>query len=287
LVTGGTDGIGKEIALGLANFGHRVIIVGHNQEKGDRAQREIRQTTGNPNVEFVRADLGLVSETARLAEDVTRRFPELHYLVLSADVVRGRRELTSEGIESNFAINYLSRFVLIRRMLPLLIVTGRPGSAARIVLVSGAARNGRVYFDDVNLATNFGTLRAVGQFCQANDLLTVELARRLVENGQGNVTVNCLKRGVVKTNIRREFPWWMKWLVPLLLDPLIGQTAHNAAKAALDLFSSEAFERFTGALFLKIRDLKRITPSARTLERRAGQQLWQLSERLADQNVVR
>src|SRR3979409_2410068 len=70
------------------------------------------------------------------------RWPSLNYLVHDAGVVLGRRELTAEGIEANFAINYLSRFVLTRQLLPLLAAGSREDHAARIVIVSGAAQGG-------------------------------------------------------------------------------------------------------------------------------------------------
>src|SRR6266581_1071330 len=117
LVTGGTDGVGKEVARGLARAGHRVILVGRDADKGIRVEREMR-------------------EANRLADEIASRWAGLHYLVHSAGVVRGRRELTAEGVESNFAINYLSRFVLTGRLLPLLEAASRLGEAARIVLVS-------------------------------------------------------------------------------------------------------------------------------------------------------
>jgi len=97
-------------------------------------------STQNADVDFIEADLSLMAESRRLAEQIHGRWPTLHYLVHSAGILRGRRELTAEGIESNFATNYLSRFALTGRLLPLLSAAGRVGEAARIVVVSGAAR---------------------------------------------------------------------------------------------------------------------------------------------------
>jgi len=265
LVTGGTDGVGKEVARGLALAGHQLILVGRDADKGARVEREMRETTGNTHVQFLQADLSLVREANRLGDEIASRWPTLHYLVHSAGVVRGRRELTVEGVESNFAINYLSRFVLTGRLLPLLQATGQPGEAARIVLVSGAAQNGAIHFDDVNLTANFTTLRAVWQFCQANDVFTVELARRLVVDAP-HVTITSLKLGVVKTNIRREFPRWMQWLVPLVFDPLLAQTPQQAAESALWLLLAQDLEGVTGALFSKIRKLKQVVPTALAAE---------------------
>src|SRR5438045_1299685 len=102
LVTGGTDGIGKEIALGLGRAGNRVIIVGRDGAKGARAVKEIIDAAGNPNVEYSQADLSLLCEVSRLSKEIAVKYPALHYLVLGAGVVRGRLQLTSEGVESNF-----------------------------------------------------------------------------------------------------------------------------------------------------------------------------------------
>jgi len=287
VVTGGTDGIGKKIAGGLARAGHRLILVGRDAQKGAAAAQEILESTGNPGVRFIQADLSLIRETHRLAWDAASHFPSLHYLVHSAGIVRGRRELTAEGLESNFATNYLSRFALTQKLLPVLKAAGQPTQAARIVIISGAARNGKIHFEDVSLTSNFSTPRMVSQSCQANDVFTAELARRLALNGaQGQITVTCLKIGVVKTNIRREFPLWMKWLVPLLMDPLLAQTAQEAAEPALRLLLSQEFEGVTGALFLKIRKFKRIALGA-VEDPQTGNRLWELGQRLADSALSR
>jgi NAD(P)-dependent dehydrogenase (short-subunit alcohol dehydrogenase family) len=282
LVTGGTDGIGKEIARGLAARGCELVVVGSNAEKGERAVRELRHGAQNPDVTFLRADLALMRDTRVLADRVRKQWPALDYLVLNAGVVPGKRELTDERIERTFAINYLSRFVLTRQLLPSLAAGGDPDRAARIVIVSGAALGGRVHFDDVNLTTGFGTLRAVLQFCRANDLFTAELARRLsTRSAGGSPTVTCLKVGVVKTNIRQRFPAWMKVMVPLLFDPLLGQTTQEAAEAGMRLLLAEELEGVTGTRFSKIRKLKRLAPDADAASLAEARQLWELSERLA------
>jgi NAD(P)-dependent dehydrogenase (short-subunit alcohol dehydrogenase family) len=287
LVTGGTDGIGKEIARGLAREGFDLVIVGRNAAKGEGAARDLRHSSHNPAVAFVQADLALMRDVTRLADLIRGRWPALHYLVHDAGVVLGRRELTPEGIEASFAINYLSRFVLTRQLLALLAAGSAPDRAARIVILSGAARGGSIHFGDVNLAANFATLRAVLQSCRANDLLTIELARRLSMAAAGpGPTVTCLKVGVVKTNIRQGFPRWMKLLVPILLDPLLGQTPQDAAAAGLRLLLAEDLEGVTGALFLKIRKLKQLAPDTDPATPGEGRRLWELSERLAAQALA-
>src|SRR5215471_15490294 len=280
LVTGGTDGIGKAIALGLARSGRRVVVAGRDADKGARVESEIRQSTRNAHVHFVQADLSLAREADRLAAEINRGCSTLSYLVHSAGIVRGRWELTTEGIESNFAVNYVSRFALSLRLLPLLAASGRPDRASRIVIVNGAATNGKIYFDDANLTGKFGTVRAILQSCQANDAFTVELADRLARAGEVRVTVSCLKVGVVRTNIRRLFPRWMKLLVPLIMDPLLALSPDEVASEGLRLLLEPEFEGVTGALFMLIRRFKPIGLPRTIRDPDMRRELWRMSERL-------
>jgi NAD(P)-dependent dehydrogenase (short-subunit alcohol dehydrogenase family) len=282
LVTGGTDGIGREVARGFARRGVKTIIVGRDQQKGQAVEKELRACSPKGEIYFLAADLSLMKEAHRLADEVAARSESLHYLVHGAGIVMGHRVLTAEGIESNFAVNFLSRFVLTQRLLPLLERTGTIHLASRIVILGGAATSGKIFFDDVNLTKNFGILNVVGQFCRANDLFTVELARNLASSrGAPRVTITCLKIGVVKTNIRRTFPLWMRVLVPLLADPLLGQKPADVAASAFRLLFDHELEGVSGALFLQVKKFKRLELDSILNDPRVGARLWELTERLS------
>jgi NAD(P)-dependent dehydrogenase (short-subunit alcohol dehydrogenase family) len=120
LVTGGTDGIGKQIAMQLARQGVRVLIVGRDRSKGTRAEAELRHRAQQQSIYFLESDLSLIQETERLARRIAGQLRTIDYLVLCADVVLGQHTITSEGVETTFALNYLSRFALVNAMLPLL-----------------------------------------------------------------------------------------------------------------------------------------------------------------------
>jgi NAD(P)-dependent dehydrogenase (short-subunit alcohol dehydrogenase family) len=281
LVTGGTDGIGKAIARELAKHGSEVLIVGRDRGKGERAADELRASAGHDRVRFLEADLSLVRGARRLAADVIVSVPKLHRLILCAGIVRTQRVLTEEGVESNFSTNYLSRFALTGRLLPLLQAAGTPDAVARILVIGGAAMNGTIHYDDVNLTRHFGIRTVVSQFCQANDLFVIEQARRLAErNKPPRVTITTLKVGVVRTNIRRTFPWWMRMLVGLVFDPLFGHTPEQIAASAMRLLATPEFEGASGRLFTQIKRFKVAEPGARMQDPREGQRLWDFSEHL-------
>jgi NAD(P)-dependent dehydrogenase (short-subunit alcohol dehydrogenase family) len=282
LVTGGTDGIGREVARGLARHGVKTIIVGRDQQKGRAVENELRKCSPKGEIYFLAADLSLMNEAHRLADEVAARFKSLNYLVHGAGIILGRRVLTAEGVESNFAVNFLSRFALTQRLLPLLERTGTIDLTSRIVILGGAASSGKIFFDDINLRNNFGILNVVGQFCRANDLFTVEFARNLASGrGAPRVTITCLKIGVVKTNIRRTFPLWMRVLVPLVADPLLGQKPAHVAASAFRLLFDHELEGVSGALFLQIKKFKRLELDSTLQDPRVGARLWELAEQLS------
>lgn len=281
LVTGGTSGIGKAIAHSLVRRGIDVVLVGSNAEKGAAAVRELNVGLNGQRVEFLPIDLSLIRNVDLLAARVSERWPELHYLVLCAGIVRGRYSLTAEGIEANFAINYLSRFALTEALLPHLVAGGRVDNAARILVIGGAAQNGNIRYDDVNLTGRFNILRAVAQFCQANDEFVLEQARRIAAaHPPAHVSVTTLKVGVVRTEIRRQFPLWMKLVVPLL-DPFLSSSPEEIAASAQRLLLGPEFEGVTGALFRHIKLFKKRQPGVRTGDPARGKHLWDFSSQLS------
>ena len=107
LVTGGTRGIGKETAGGLARLGATVAILGRDESRGIAAAADIRAATANERVAFLRADLSSQAEVRRLAQEVAARHGCVHVLVNNAAVVRPERRVTVDGIEETLAVGHL------------------------------------------------------------------------------------------------------------------------------------------------------------------------------------
>jgi NAD(P)-dependent dehydrogenase (short-subunit alcohol dehydrogenase family) len=109
LITGSTGGIGKETARGLARLGAHIVLVGRDQDRAAAAADELRRDTGNDAVDALTADVTRQADLHRLADEVGARYGRLHVLVNNAAIVRGRRELTADGVEAMFAANVLAR----------------------------------------------------------------------------------------------------------------------------------------------------------------------------------
>jgi len=148
LVTGGTAGIGRATAMGLAMMGAHLGITGRDRGRTEGAAREIRAASGGQVDVFV-ADLSSQSEVRRLAEQVLQACPRIDVLVNNVGGYWNTRHVTADGLERTFALNYLAPFLLTNLLLDRL----KQSAPARVVTVaSNAHTTGRIDFDDLQRA---------------------------------------------------------------------------------------------------------------------------------------
>ena len=146
LVTGGTGGIGRATAIGLAALGARVAITGRDQARTEAAAAAIRAAPGSPAVDAFAADLSAQAGVRRLAALVLDSYPRLDVLVNNVGGFWAHRHLTADGLERTFALNHLAPFLLTSLLLDRLTAS----APARIVTVSsGAQARGRIDVDDL------------------------------------------------------------------------------------------------------------------------------------------
>jgi NAD(P)-dependent dehydrogenase (short-subunit alcohol dehydrogenase family) len=198
LVTGATDGIGKETAVMLANYGARVIVHGRTQEKVHAAAEEVAERTGVPWVGEQVADFCSLTEVRFMAEQIAATHEQLDGLVNNAGVCMREYEHTREGYEVTLAVNYLSHFLLTHLLLPQL----ERSPSGRIVNVSSNVHL-RCRFDVNNLQGEQGweDSHSYATSKLAQVLFTSELARRV---GHTPVSVNAVHPGIVATKLLRE-----------------------------------------------------------------------------------
>src|SRR4051812_19366047 len=134
LVTGATSGIGEATATRLAGDGHRVLLGARTREHAEEAISRIRARVRNADLDTLVADLAEMKQVRAMSAQVSERTDHLDGLILNAAVSRPRHELTDEGLEVNFATNYLSGFLLTSLLMPLL----KAADQGRIVTLSSA-----------------------------------------------------------------------------------------------------------------------------------------------------
>ncbi|RUS47012.1 SDR family NAD(P)-dependent oxidoreductase [Cohnella sp. AR92] len=199
VITGGTDGIGKALAMTYLERGDRVIVVGRNAEKGFALLAAARDMNAGERASFIQAELSLVLENKRVIEEIKDRLPALDALVLCARHYRSSRMVTAEGFEDNFALFYLSRFVLSYGLIELLEKADNP----IIANVAGPGYNlSAIQWDNLELARDYHGGAALGQGGKLNDLLGVAFA----ENNKGSrIKYALFHPGIVSTSFSGEY----------------------------------------------------------------------------------
>ena len=262
LVTGATDGIGRQTAHDLAARGTTVLLHGRSRERAVATLGAIRKATGNDRLRYYVADLAVLDEVRRLAGEIERDYDRFDVLINNAGIGAGkrtdRREVSRDGYELRFAVNYLAPFLLTHLLLPLL----HRSAPSRIVNVASAAQH-PIDFNDVMLKRHYEPWRAYSQSKLALVMFTFELAERLAGTG---VTVNCLHPGsLLDTKMVRE-TFGRAW-----------GSVQSGADAVVYLATSPALDGVTGRYFDQQREA-RAEPQA--YDREARRRLWRLSEEL-------
>ena len=180
LVTGSTDGLGRELAKSLAAQGAHVIVHGRNAERGQAVVAEIT-SAGRGSAKFYPADFSSMQAVRGFADTVARDYPKLDLLVNNAGVAftgEQPRRTSADGYELQFAVNYLAGWVLVNKLRPNLAAA----APSRIVNVaSGSAAP--IDFDDVMLEKPGAHRHGYGQSKLAQVSMTVELAPAFAEQG--------------------------------------------------------------------------------------------------------
>jgi NAD(P)-dependent dehydrogenase (short-subunit alcohol dehydrogenase family) len=274
LITGGTSGIGKGIAFGLAKMKANVILVGRDKAKCEAVLEEIWRnvsiSTNINRVSYLLADLSSQASIHQLANKFLENYESLDILVNNAGVFLSRRLTTVDNIEYTFAVNHLAPFLLTN----LLFERIKASNPSRIITTSSVAHRGAyINFDDLQFERGrYNGVEAYRQSKLANILFTKELARR--SRGSG-VTSNCFHPGGVRTNLIQSSPWYYRaiWAIinPFLVSPKKG------ADTALYLASSSKVAEISGKYFV---NRKPVRPSELADDHDAAARLWKISEEL-------
>ncbi len=267
LITGATDGLGKATALALAQLGTRVLLHGRDVGRLAATKAEIIEASGNDKVETYCANLASLAEVRSLAETIEAAHPALDMLINNAASGGGkpgdsRRELSVDGYEIRFAVNYLAPFLLTRLLLPCL----RQGAPSRIINVSSAGQRA-IDFDDVMMERNYEPLDAYRQSKLAQIMFTFDLAEQVRGSG---ITVNALHpASLMPTKMVHEY------------FGRTMETLEDGVASMVKVATDPALDGVSGVYFDHQVETR---ANDQTYYANARRRLWALSERLTGMN---
>ena len=264
VLTGATRGIGRAAAIELAGRGAELALVGREAERVAAVADEAEAAGGGAPVHQHVADLALMHEVRRLADELRARHEHIDVLANNAGALFATRRETSEGFEQTFALNHLAPF-LLTNLLRDRLVGGRVVGTA-----SDAHTSGRLDLDDLQSEKSYAAMRVYGTSKLCNILFTRELARRAPK-----LHANCFHPGTVRTGFGKNDNG--VWKVLTTLGGPFFRSPGRGARSLVWLALSDDTASMTGQY---IEDEKVVAPSAQAQDDALAEGLWERSAEL-------
>jgi NAD(P)-dependent dehydrogenase (short-subunit alcohol dehydrogenase family) len=237
VITGGSQGIGAGVAIRFAQAGANVIVVGRSSARLENVVSEARKVvkSTNQNIDFISADLSLVSDTQTAASKIEAKSnAKVDFLVQTqGGTPNGLYETTSEGIESHFATQVLSRFLLNY----ILASSGVLKEASVSVMAPGGTQT-EFNLDDIELASS----KDAGRYAQmakhvSRDGVIADTYTKALQANFPQIKFFHVFPGLVQTNImtNQNLPVPVKQLINYVVYPIASRTFGNTVESYADI----------------------------------------------------
>lgn len=230
-VVGGTNGLGRAIALLAASKGAKVTVVGRSFRDENVA-----------NLAFIKADLSLVSE----AEKVAAKIPaDSDFVILTTGILAPKeRQLSGEGIEIDMAVSALSRYVILENLAPRMLATSHSG---RVFVMGFPGNNQLGDYTDPNSDKKYegGLGLAHMNTVAANEALVHSFSAK-------SLPIYGLNPGLIATGIRDNLHGGTKTWSGWLMETVTGWmciTPEKYAENVLPLLVAPELEQHKGGMF--------------------------------------
>lgn len=281
LVTGATHGMGKGVALVLADQGHEVVILGRSKDLCVGLVQELAKRSEADIHSYVLCDLARLTDVRAAIDTIQDRFQVLDGVFVNAGIgYAPARVVTEDGMDAHFQVNYLSQFLLTRRLMPRL---ERSEHGGRVVF--NAANFGALDLDDLQLAKGWGYERAIGQAMVAKRMFVVELRNRAENDLVSFIGFHIAK--TVWTNQLSLIPSPMRWMAwaARLFGQFISIERCGAIMAPLFTDNRALTRERSGQLLTwKNGVFEPIPPDEGVLDPEKRQRLWRMSLELCGES---
>lgn len=265
LITGSTDGIGKQTALELLQLGATVILHGRNEKKMLKTVKEIRDETSKGHIDTIIADLSSFEEIRKMASVINEKYDRLDVLLQNAGVQVHHHENSQDGFELTFAVNHLAYFLLTSHLMDLV----NKSDYRRIVLVSSGMHAGEIDFDNLQAEKGYSLypIYAVSKLC--NLLFGYKLGELVKEKG---ITVNCLHPGLIDTNLN-----------PRRSEKVLARAlpVEQGSISTMHLITSPEMNGISGKYFNHLAEMVDSKPTS--YDQEIQDKLWDISEEFTNE----
>jgi NAD(P)-dependent dehydrogenase (short-subunit alcohol dehydrogenase family) len=239
VITGGTDGMGKETALHLLKEGANVVVIGSTSAKGERFLAEAQQIGAKDRATFIQADLSSIHENQRVIEAISARFEALDVLMFFAVRYPHQYLETRDGLEMIFATYYLSRYILSHGLRDLL----EQSQAPVIFNVAAPGGKGEIHWDDLNSRENYNVMKVAFHGSRLNDLSGVAFVERAEPT---HIKYILYHPGFVATEgVAQLFDNPAKRLIGKIAGRVVGLSPESGAAPILALLENLPAARFS------------------------------------------
>ena len=244
IITGATDGIGKQTAIELAKLGFNLGLVGRNKEKGRSITQYIEKVTGNQSIKYFKSDLSIIKNIEKLASDIKNEFKSVDVLINNAGAYFSNCRKTEEGLEKTFALNHLSYFALTHFLIDVL-KSEKPGRVVNVA--SNAHFSAKLDMNDIQMERKYKGWVAYCNSKLMNILFTYEADKRFKGSG---ISFNCLHPGFVNTSFGDNNKGFGKNILSIG-KKLIAVNVKKGASTNVYLASSKDVSKISGKYFYK------------------------------------
>jgi NAD(P)-dependent dehydrogenase (short-subunit alcohol dehydrogenase family) len=277
VISGATSGIGYYTARKYASHGADLLCINRNPQKSEALCREIQSEFG-VKCDYRIADLSNLKDIYWVAEELSRLSTPIDVLIHNAGIYLTKRELTPEGLEKVFVIQYLASFIINYTLEEKL----KSQEKARILMVNSEGHRFAAWglrLDDLNWEKRrYSGLKSYGSAKLAQLLSMIVFSEHFRNTG---ITINSMHPGAVKTDTGQENGPLYRWYKRNILDKTL-RSPEISAEALYYLGVSEETGNISGKFFNLTTEEE---PAPPALDREAAYELWKKSLELSGLNA--
>ena len=197
LITGGTRGIGKEIALELSNNGFDIAInyISENEENIEILRNQLKENGAKSF--FVKGDVSNFEDCEKMTEEIIKEFGKIDVLVNNAGITRDGLilRMKKEDFNSVINVNLVGTFNVTRNVIPYMVKqkSGRIISLASVVGVAGNA--GQTNYS-ASKAGIIGFTKSLAKEVASRDILVNAVAPGFIDTNMTSVLSDSVKENI-------------------------------------------------------------------------------------------